>query len=97
MLEYGAIGLLLGFGIGWFGNRFYLLRGGKKLDLQGASLHEYEVYIYQTTHNGPVGFLLYAGNDLQEAKRIYREATGPKSSLVEFYTHGFHTAGRRVE
>ena len=52
--------------------------------------------IYVVRQIEPAGFVkvLYEGDDLQEAKAAYKNVQWPKPTVVEFYTHGNHTASR---
>lgn len=56
----------------------------------------YEVRVSLQTPVGPVMRIDYTGDDLQEAKRVFKTTAAPKSSLVELYTRGHHTASRRI-
>lgn len=76
--------------LGWFLRQWTLFRG-KKLDPPKAA---YEVRLTRTAPYGKLEKVLYAGDDLQEAKRLYFEHKIPHNCAVELYTQGNHTATR---
>jgi len=54
--------------------------------------------IYVVRQVEPAGFtkVLYEGDDLQAAKLAFKTVKMPKPTVVEFYTHGSHTASRSI-
>lgn len=79
--------------LGWFLRQWTFF----KPDKTSVPVAEYEVRLALTTPDGPVAKVVYTGHDLQEAKAAFKTAKGPKSSLVELYTRGNHTASRRID
>lgn len=65
-----------------------------KLDATGAL----PAAIYVVRQIEPAGFtrVLYEGDDLQAAKLAYKSVNMPKPTIVEFHTHGNHTASRNI-
>lgn len=83
----------LGLIAGWLLRGWWLFRGASPSQPPTSA---YEVRVARNSSYGVFSKTVYAGDDLQEAKRVYYSAKGPARTTVELYTRGNHTASRRA-
>ena len=91
MIEY-FVGTVLGFGLGFFSRPKFELRQDKKLEI---------IYPTQIGFKGTYvvkfdGRVIYQGEDLQEAKRLYK-MDYPNGHVLEFYNCGNHVVSRETK
>lgn len=93
ILVIAVAAVLAGGVLGWFTCSWWLFRG---TSTNQPPTSKYEVRLTRNSSHGIFSKTVYAGDDLQEAKRVYYSATGPARTTVELYTRGNHTASRRA-